>query len=159
MSVLADVKMADSSMATPVNPTRLLVVDDDIVQRRIIAKIAAQAGHTVVEAGSVEEANAILESDAINCVTIDLSLGERSGVEVLSALGARARNVPVLIISGMPSDVLQSVTRYAAECGLVVHATFAKPLDLNKLRNSLRVLMQICDVMGPITYETGPAAV
>ena len=128
----------------------LLVVDDDVIQRRIIAKLGRQAGHTVIEAGSVEEAQRLIKTERVNCVTVDLSLGDRSGVEVLLGLGAHSRNVPVLIISGMPEQVLQSTTSYAEQCGLFVHATFTKPLDLGRLRRSLSEVQRVSTVIGPL---------
>lgn len=132
--------------ADSAHKTVVLVVDDDPIQRRVISRIAVQAGHSVREASSVEEASSIISSEAIDALTVDLSLGERSGAEILSALSRRVRGLPVLIISGMPDFVLQSATRCAEQGGLNVHATFAKPLDLARLRKALAEVQEICAV-------------
>ena len=123
----------------------LLVVDDDPIQRRIIARIGAQAGHVVREAASLEEADAIFASEPIDCVTVDLSLGERDGAELLAVVARRGAGVPVLIISGKPERVLQATGRYARQLNLLVHGIFPKPLDLGGLRRSLA---EICERHG-----------
>lgn len=124
----------------------LLVVDDDVIQRRVIAKIAAQAGHVVREAGSVDEAAAILASEPIDAITVDLSMGVRSGVELLTALAEGAQDIPVMIISGMPDNVLQAITRSAEDKGLRLHAVIPKPLDLALLRSALTEVHDVCAV-------------
>lgn len=131
----------------------VLVVDDDPIQRRVISRIATQVGHTVREASSVDEATAIIAAEPIDAVTVDLSLGERSGAEILSALSRRVRDLPVLIISGMPDFVLQSATRCAEQGGLNVHATFAKPLDLARLRKALGEVQEICAVRAQFAVQ------
>ena len=123
----------------PARKTRLLVVDDDLVQRKVIAKVGAQAGHDVVEADSVARATAILTAGGVDCITIDLSLGEEYGAELLEVI-ARGRRIPVVIISGMSERALLSSSRLGRQLNLDVHAAFPKPIDLAALRLSLATL-------------------
>ncbi len=65
---------------------QLLIVDDDVSQRRLIAIAAKQAGHAVIVAQSCAEALARLGNGRFDCVTLDLMLGDGDGIQVLQAI-------------------------------------------------------------------------
>ncbi len=117
--------------------TRLLVVDDDPIQRRVIGKIGLQAGHTVLAAGTLDEAMEILRREEIDCATIDLGLGENTGLDLLKLIGGMDRNIETLVISGSSEQVLEETRVMAEQAGLKLFALFSKPLDLSSLRQSL----------------------
>ncbi len=123
----------DASAGQPV----LLVVDDDLIQRRIIAKLGRQAGFSVLESFSVDDAKAKLLGGGIDCATIDLSLGEQSGIELLSNIARVASHILILIVSGRSADALKASHDFAVQSDLTVHAALPKPLDLAHLRESL----------------------
>ena len=80
---------------------RLLVVDDDVVQQSVIGKIGAKLGYDTLIAPSFASASAVLSERAFDVVTLDLSLGEHDGVELLWLLSERGlHRIPVVIISG-----------------------------------------------------------
>ena len=62
---------------------RLLVVDDDQVQRTIIGKVGAKLGYDATMASTFEIASELLRTEAFDIMTLDMSLGERDGVELL----------------------------------------------------------------------------
>ena len=116
--------------------TRLLVVDDDPIQRRVISRLGVQAGHEAVVASSFYEATALLETASFNCITIDLGLGERSGVDLLRIIARSPVMMEVLIISGASEFVLESTKNFAWQNGLQLFDLFPKPLDLARLRDA-----------------------
>ncbi len=117
--------------------TNLLVVDDDPIQRRVIGKIGQQAGHTILAAATIEEAETILRRERVDCATLDLGLGARNGVDVLKTIAQMRKDMPVLIISGSSDHVLEATRIYAAISGLELYGVFAKPLDFAALRQAL----------------------
>jgi len=122
--------------------TRLLVVDDDLVQRRLVAKMAIQANHQVVEADSVAAAEAVLARAAetgedIDCVTVDLGLADGLGADVLHLIAGSCPQAQVLLVTGASGRPLKDTLRIAAENKLEVHDVFIKPVDLVALRASL----------------------
>jgi DNA-binding NtrC family response regulator len=117
--------------------TRLLVVDDDPIQRRVIGKIGMQAGHTVLAAGTLDEAMGLLHAEDIDCATIDLGLGEKNGLDLLKFIVGMGRNIETLVISGSSEQVLEETRLEAEKQGLVLFGLFPKPLDLSSLRQSL----------------------
>jgi len=74
---------------------RLLVVDDDLVQRVLIGKIGAKLGYDTVVASSYEAATELLTRDTFEVMALDLSLGERDGVELLRFVAERDLARPV----------------------------------------------------------------
>src|ERR1700688_442101 len=65
---------------------RLLVIDDDHLHRMIICRAAAKAGYVPAGAAGYEEASKLLQENVFDCITLDLSLGDHAGVELLRLL-------------------------------------------------------------------------
>ncbi|MBB4196550.1 hypothetical protein CCR94_15405 [Rhodoblastus sphagnicola] len=123
--------------------SRLLVVDDDLIQRRLIAKIAAQAGHEVAQACSVAEAEAILaqtclEQRPFDCVTVDLGLTDGVGADLLHLTAEKCPGARVLIVTGETGHLLDDTLTIAREHEIEIAHIFIKPLDLVGLRDALK---------------------
>lgn len=118
---------------------RLLVVDDDLVQRTIVGKIGAKSGYHCLVVPSVELAEAALSKEAFDVMAVDLSLGERDGVELLRFVAERGlRDMSILVVSGCDGRVLKSTRRVAESLGLTVIGVLSKPLDLDELKELLQ---------------------
>jgi EAL domain-containing protein (putative c-di-GMP-specific phosphodiesterase class I) len=117
---------------------RLLVVDDDLVQRTIIGKIGAKLGYDTVVASTFEIASELLQREAFDIMTLDLSLGERDGVELLRlAADRKLYAMPIVIISGCDDRILNSTKRVAESLNLSLTRCLNKPLNLDSLRDAL----------------------
>jgi EAL domain-containing protein (putative c-di-GMP-specific phosphodiesterase class I) len=117
---------------------RLLVVDDDLVQRTIIGKIGARLGYDTVIASTFEIASELLRNESFDIMTLDLSLGERDGIELLRLVADLKLNaMPIVIISGCDEWVLSSTKRVGNSLELSLTCCLTKPLDLDKVRNAL----------------------
>jgi len=81
--------------------TRVAIVDDHPVLREgTAALLAAQPGLEIVGvAGSVEEAETLLATTAIDVVLLDIRLGTDSGLRLLSSAPADARPAIVVLTS------------------------------------------------------------
>ena len=114
---------------------RLLVVDDDLVQRVLISKIGAKLGYESVVVPSYEAATDLLSREAFDIMALDLSLGERDGVELLRFVAERdLREMSIVIISGCDDRVMKATRRVVAGLKLLLGGCLTKPLDLNRLR-------------------------
>ncbi len=80
---------------------RILIVDDHAVLREGVKRLFdRQAGTTSFgEASSGHEALRLAREEEWDIVVLDLSLGDRSGLEVLKALKQMRPQLPVLILS------------------------------------------------------------
>lgn len=86
----------------------ILVVDDDPVTRAMMAAALRSAGWTVLQAENGVSASALLRRHAaeLSLVVADAVLPGRSGMELLREATLLSPRVPVLLVSGHPSDLI-----------------------------------------------------
>jgi DNA-binding response OmpR family regulator len=117
---------------------KLLVIDDDTVHRMVICRIARQAGFEVDEAASYDAARRMLALTVYGCVTLDLSLGDRGGIEVLRYMAEIRYASPVIVVSGSDDAVRSEAFAVARKLNLDVCRPFSKPVRLADLRELMR---------------------
>jgi CheY-like chemotaxis protein len=80
---------------------RVLVVDDDLETRELLADTLMNAGHSPLTARYAAEALRILATSRVDAVVLDLLLPGRSGFEILSDIRAdpRLSRLPVLVLT------------------------------------------------------------
>jgi DNA-binding NarL/FixJ family response regulator len=78
---------------------RILIVDDHEVVRAGVMRILDEAGTVFGEAGNVYQALQMAREQNWDLVVLDLSLGDRSGLELLKELKQIRHTLPVLILS------------------------------------------------------------
>jgi two-component system, cell cycle response regulator len=93
---------------------RVLVVDDNAVNRMVLTKALEADGHAPTTAEHGLQALELLESDrepGFDVVLLDLEMPELDGYETLARIKAdeRLRHLPVIVISSV--DELESVVR------------------------------------------------
>jgi len=101
---------------------RLLVVEDDPVQRRAVIELMGNGDVHSTGAATGAEALAALERDTFDCVILDLGLPDMDGAQVLTDMTRRlgARCPPVLVYTGRPiSKEEESNLRAVAETVIV----------------------------------------
>ena len=81
--------------------TRILIVDDHAVVRDGLKKIFEEqpGAHAFGEAGTFPEALKLARAETWDVAVLDLSLGNRSGLELLRELKELSPRLPVLILS------------------------------------------------------------
>jgi CheY-like chemotaxis protein len=90
---------------------RVLVVDDERLNRMVLRRALEAEGRTVSEAPNGRVALQILAAEPIDVVLLDLVMPELDGYQTLAAIKASPAldHVPVIVISGV--DELESVVR------------------------------------------------
>jgi EAL domain-containing protein (putative c-di-GMP-specific phosphodiesterase class I)/ActR/RegA family two-component response regulator len=117
---------------------RLLVVDDERVQRMLVTRTVAPMGYTVDDASNLAEATAHLVEHSYDAVVLDLSLGETEGISLLRAL-CEGKGDPILIfLSRLDERVIAASLRLASGMGLRVAGMLQKPASPVALRAMLR---------------------
>ena len=115
----------------------LLAIDDADLHLSIVCKIAAQAGFRSTGAHSVGEAATLLHGRTFDCITLDLSLGEQSGIEILKLLGEMKCRTPIIVISGTGDEACEETMKIGNFLGLNLCAPVPKPIHLAVLRTAL----------------------
>jgi DNA-binding NtrC family response regulator len=113
---------------------RVLIVDDDPVQRRLLDNMVRKFGHEPVVAESGEAAAALLTGgERFGCVVLDLVMPDLDGLGVLARLREAGNNVPVIVQTahGGIDNVISAMRAGAVD--FVV-----KPVGVERLQVSLR---------------------
>jgi CheY-like chemotaxis protein len=89
---------------------RILIVDDEPVNRLLLSAVLSPGGHEVIEAGDADAALAHIRARIPDLTILDLHLPGESGVDVVRTLRADARtaHAPIaLYTSSMMDDAMR----------------------------------------------------
>ena len=122
---------ANEADLAAVQPSRILVVDDNASNRDLLSRRLQRQGHTVLQAEDGTIALAVVEREALDLILLDLMMPGISGYDVLTSLksNTRFREIPVIMISALTE--LDSIVR-CIEAGADDY--LAKPFDPTLLR-------------------------
>jgi len=94
--------MVSQSVGAPIR-RNVLIVEDDEVFRRQLAKSLGSQGFEVAEAPDLSTALAIISRDAFDCAVVDLRLPGGSGLEVVRELGEETPDTRTVVLTGFGS--------------------------------------------------------
>jgi DNA-binding NtrC family response regulator len=77
----------------------VLIVEDEPNVRCVLAALLARAGHRTREAADGERALEALDAGGVDAVLTDLRMPRMNGLELLEAIRARRRRVPVILLT------------------------------------------------------------
>jgi CheY-like chemotaxis protein len=120
---------------TPVNPPRILVVDDNTIVRDMLVDLVGSLGYHADAAVGGEEALDLFDRGRYGVVLTDLVMPGMSGWEVLAALRQRDPHIPVVIVTGSP---VVGDPR-AAQPGVAV---LKKPVDVTALDSMIKQMLR-----------------
>ncbi|MGH2914829.1 MAG: hybrid sensor histidine kinase/response regulator [Solirubrobacteraceae bacterium] len=123
----------------------VLVVDDHQLGRRLVARSLERARIDVLEAGSLSEAELVLERCAPAAIVLDLRLPDGDGLELATRLRADPRTAECAIVACSAADADEERAR-ARRAGC--DAYVAKPIDPRRLR----------ELVGSLLYGRAAAA-
>jgi DNA-binding NtrC family response regulator len=127
---------------------RVLIVDDDPVQRRLVETMVSRFGYEAVVAVGGDAAVAMLtESDGprIDCLVLDLVMPDLDGLGVLARLREAGLNLPVIVQTahGGIDNVVSALRAGAVD--FVVKPVGAERLQVS-LRNALAARALACEL-------------
>lgn len=118
--------------------SKVLVVDDSLTDRRVTTTYLEQAGLTVLDVESAEEAIEKLPQYQPNLIVLDVVMGGQSGFELCRALKANlaTKTIPVILCSSKSTEADKM-------WGDVVGADayIAKPVNRDELINKVQQLI------------------
>jgi two-component system, OmpR family, response regulator len=117
-------------------PTRILLVDDDIVAQRMVASYLEEHNFLVGTAIGRQEVTQQLKAEP-SLVILDLRLGQEDGLDLLREIRADSE-VPVIIITGHRRDEIDRVV--GLELGADDYVT--KPFGLRELVARIRAVLR-----------------
>ncbi len=128
--------------------TRVLLVEDSAVQRRLLSRLLLACGAEVVTAENGHQAIGLAESAPPSLILMDIDLPGLDGLDACRALkrNPRTRHVPVVMLSGCEEKAcrLRALMRGAADY-------LVKPVS----RSQLCELLHAINPDGSIKKVTG----
>lgn len=123
----------------PLYRAAILVVDDQGAISRLVVRYLAHLGYTVLEAGSGEEALAIVRErrPPIDLVLSDVAMPGMTGTELASEVLAECPGPQVILMTGEASEASERV----CVRGRIIRLLH-KPLDLDQLEDLLRATLE-----------------
>ncbi len=120
--------------------TRILVIDDDVLIRKLVAKTLARAGYEVAVAADGHEAERIYRSEPADMIITDLFMPEKEGMEIIRELRHDFPEVKIIAISGAGSLGTVDYLEMARMIG--AGRTLAKPFAPEDLLATVVELLQ-----------------
>ena len=121
------------------NPATILVVDSEEINRRLLKAIFKTAPYRILEARKASEAIALLQSEKIDLVILDLMLPEMSGPDLCRWLRSNrpTQLMPVLMITSA-----QSVENEIVSISSGADEFLIKPLHPSVVRTRVRAILR-----------------
>ncbi len=116
----------------PVEPKRILIVDDEPALLRLYTRALGSAGYEVVAAGSAEEAMSAIKESHLDAVLTDIHLPGARGTALLQRFQAERPELPVLLMTGSPA--IETAVE-AVELGAVRY--LRKPFEIDHLLTTI----------------------
>ena len=126
-------------ISPPDNPMtpKILVVDDDVVVRELMARLYLDNGYSVVGVSSGEEALGLLAERNIDFVITEIDLPRMTGTELIAHIQENSPDVPVIAVTAHSNiEIAINVLKLGAADFVV------KPFDLGTVQESTRVALE-----------------
>lgn len=118
----------------------LLLVDDDVLVRRVVRTFLERAGYCVTEATNGVEGLELFEAERPALVLTDILMPRMNGFEMMVEMRQRRRDVAVIAMTGSAyQGDADSMLLLARDLGAI--RTFRKPLDMTRLLEAVGELM------------------
>lgn len=121
---------------------RLLLVEDNEVNREVVAEMLSRLGHHVITAGDGESALAQLEGGTFDAVFMDVQLPGIDGLEVTRRFRDRGGRTPVIGLTAHSSRESRDRCLVAG-----MKSVLTKPVDSAQIAAALRATTEIDNVL------------
>src|SRR5579884_1683919 len=115
---------------------KILVVEDNEVNRKVLAVALRRYGHEVVLANDGAEGIARFEAERFDLVLMDIQMPVMNGIDAITRIRSMAtRRVPVIAVTALTADVDRANCLAAG-----ADALLTKPVSLPELRRNIERL-------------------
>ena len=116
---------------------RILVVDDEEMDRVLLRSILESAGHELLFASDGEGALKILREEPLDLVITDLAMPNFNGLRFIKEMRGEDFRHPVVAVSGWAADQLDLAEDYGAD------ATLLKPIKRDELLDTVSTILDL----------------
>ncbi len=115
---------------------RILIVDDNLMMRKLIRNIFIDQGYDIEEANDGMEGLEIARKLDIDLVITDIIMPKMEGIELIMNLKRDFPNIKIIAISGGKPYYLYMAKK------LGIERIFTKPLNIHEFLNAVKKLIQ-----------------
>ncbi|MBV9577624.1 MAG: response regulator [Chloroflexi bacterium] len=116
--------------------SRVLLVEDEVLVRSVIADELREGGYEVIEAETGDEAAQLIEREWFDLLLTDVRLpGTLDGIDLAHRARSIRPQLPVLVVSGYAEQISGRLTTLRAPM-----AFLAKPFPMSRILASVRTL-------------------
>jgi len=134
------VQVRPTEAGAPLDGFTVLVVEDDVDARTLVSRVLAEAGAEVAEAGSADEALALLQTSTPSVLVSDIGMAEKNGYQLIRNVresGYSAETLPAIALTAFSRAQDRAD---AIKAGFQVHLT--KPVAGDRLTAAVAALGQ-----------------
>ena len=117
---------------------RLLAIDDDPTNLRVLEFLTDKLGHTLSSANNGPDGLELLERHSFDMILLDLRMPDMDGFEVCEEVRRRGLRLPILAIT---ADVSEATRQRALSCGM--NGFMTKPIKRAELSHLLATLAPV----------------
>jgi len=116
---------------------RILIVDDEEMERALERAILEKAGHDLLFAADGEAALKLCREEDVELVVTDLAMPDFNGLRFIKELREAGQYVPLIAVSGWAVDQLDLALEYGADLSLM------KPVEAPELLKAVDTALHL----------------
>ena len=125
---------------------RILIVDDEELDRFFESSILEEAGHELLFASHGQAALTLLKGQSVDLILTDLAMPELNGLRLIRAIKEEDPEARIIAVSGVAADQLDLAQDYGAM------RTLYKPISRADLLSAVK------EVLAQSSYDEDPWA-
>jgi DNA-binding NtrC family response regulator len=120
----------------------ILIVDDEEMIRAVLSQLLTKDGYNILQAEDGVAAIKACAGQNVNLIITDLVMPGKNGIDLIMELKRSQGNIPIIAISG--GGGIKGAFDYLSVAKLIgAQEIFPKPIDLEKLKNTVATLLGI----------------
>ena len=116
---------------------QVLVVDDDLEIRRLLARYMLEQGFRVQLASECAEVRERIAANQVDVIVLDVMLPDGSGLDLCRDLRTRRSKIPIILVTALKEDVDRFVGREIGADDCV-----GKPFNPRELVGRIRAILR-----------------
>jgi two-component system sensor histidine kinase RpfC len=123
---------------------RIMVVDDNAINRFVVRHLMEKRGHHIIEAESGEAALEALSEKQIDFVLMDLRMPGMDGFETVRRYRSSKKHLPQIPIIALTSQNTQECRDRSIAVG--INGLIAKPFDVSSIEYAIELIQKNGDL-------------